>query len=107
MTPENFKDSSRQNAPRAPLTCAEFQETLPNLFASGENGISSDPALAGHLDGCANCSALVRDLQYIADQARMLLEPAEEEPSPSVWSNIQSKLHEASDDDVSGPIHAS
>jgi hypothetical protein len=75
-----------------PLSCIEFQEKLPELFSSGTNGVPEDPSLQSHLDGCENCSALVRDLQYIADQARMLLEPAEEEPSESVWSSIKSKL---------------
>jgi hypothetical protein len=74
------------------MSCAEFQEQLPELFASGNGGVPSDPNLQAHLDTCENCSALVRDLQYIADQARMLLEPAQDEPSDDVWSNIQSKL---------------
>ena len=76
-----------------PISCAEFQEHLPELFANA-NGIPNDPTLQAHLDTCDNCSALVRDLQYIADQARMLLEPAQDEPSPAVWSNIQNKLKE-------------
>ena len=73
------------------LSCAEFQEHLPELFANA-NGVPDDPALQAHLDTCENYSKLVRDLQYIADQARMLLEPAEEEPSDAVWSSIQDKL---------------
>ena len=76
----------------AHISCADFQERLPDLFASGSNGVPDDPTLQHHLDTCENCATLVRDLQYIADQARMLLEPAEEEPSPGVWTNIQSKL---------------
>jgi len=74
------------------LSCAEFQEQLPELFASGSEGIEKDPSLQDHLDACDNCSALVRDLQYIADQARKLLEPAEEEPSENVWASIENKL---------------
>jgi hypothetical protein len=73
------------------ISCAEFQDHLPDLFANA-NGVPSDQALKHHLDTCENCSALVRDLQYIADQARMLLEPADEEPSDDVWSGIQHKL---------------
>jgi len=76
---------------RAPISCAEFQEQLPELFASS-NGDTDDPILKAHLETCENCSALVRDLQYIADQARMLLEPAEEEPSDAVWSSLRMKL---------------
>ena len=106
MTPENFNQSRPQTTSDSEsLSCAEFQETLPDLFASGGTGLSEDPALTGHLTTCANCSALVRDLQYIADQARMLLEPAEEEPSPSVWSNIQNKLNEGMENDRSGTQH--
>jgi hypothetical protein len=48
-----------------------------------------------HLKTCSNCAALVRDLQYIAEQARLLLEPTHD-PSDSVWSNIQNKLKEES-----------
>ena len=39
---------------------------------------------------CENCSGLVRDLQYIAQQAKLLL-PIHD-PSPVVWDNIQSAL---------------
>ncbi len=77
--------------PNTPISCAEFQEKLPDLFSSGDEG-PEDPSLQAHLDTCENCSALVRDLQYIADQARMLLEPAEDEPSDNVWSKIQDQL---------------
>lgn len=74
-----------------PLTCAEFQEHLPEFFASGAERDTNDPALLDHLKTCENCSALVRDLQYIADQARQLLEPTEE-PSDDVWEKIQKGL---------------
>jgi hypothetical protein len=68
-----------------PMSCAEFQQQLPELFESGGN-------LAGeqHLQTCDNCSGLVRDLQYIAQQAKLLL-PIHD-PSPTVWENIQSAL---------------
>jgi hypothetical protein len=73
------------------LTCAEFQEQLPDMFAGEAGDIREQPELRAHLATCANCSALVRDLEYIADQARLLLQPTLE-PSPDVWSHIQSKL---------------
>ncbi len=72
----------------ATLSCAEFQEQLPDLFASGNNGFPDDPVLVAHLKSCDNCSALVRDLQYIADQASLLLQPTLE-PSDNVWKRIQ------------------
>lgn len=76
------------------IDCAEFQEQLPELFANAKGGkLSDDPVFAKHLATCANCSALVRDLEYIAEQARLLLDPVSEaEPSDDVWSNIQSAL---------------
>lgn len=67
------------------MNCADFQNRLPELFESGED-LSSDP----HLNTCENCSALVQDLQYIAQQAKLLL-PLHD-PSPEVWDNIQSAL---------------
>jgi len=73
------------------LSCAEFQEQLPDMFASGGTGYIEDPDLLEHLKTCDNCSALVRDLQYIADQAKQLLQPTHE-PSDSVWKKIQEGL---------------
>lgn len=67
------------------MSCAEFQQHLPELFESGAD-LSADE----HLQSCENCAALVRDLEYIAEQARLLL-PAHD-PSPTVWENIQSAL---------------
>jgi hypothetical protein len=65
--------------------CAEFQEQLPDLFESGANLAEQD-----HLKTCEQCSALVRDLEYIAQQAKLLL-PIHD-PSPAVWENIQTSL---------------
>ncbi|WP_245632192.1 hypothetical protein [Edaphobacter aggregans] len=64
---------------------------MPDLFAAGTEGVGDDPTLIEHLKTCENCSALVRDLQYIADQARKLLEPTYE-PSDNVWKKIQEGL---------------
>jgi hypothetical protein len=82
--------NSKPNAP-ADLTCAEFQEQLPDLFAAGGNGVPEDADLRDHLKTCENCSALVRDLQYIADQASLLLQPTHE-PSDNVWKRIQAEM---------------
>ena len=67
------------------MDCAQFQERLPELFESGAD-LSADE----HLRKCANCAALVRDLEYIAQQAKLLL-PLHD-PSPNVWDNIQTAL---------------
>ena len=75
----NHKDTSS-------MTCGEFQEQLPEFLAAGISPIADHP----HLQHCANCAALVRDLEYIAEAARQLM-PAHD-PSPDVWSHIQSTL---------------
>ncbi len=67
------------------MTCAEFQERLPELFEAGA-GLNNEE----HLQTCENCSALVRDLEYIASQAKLLL-PIHD-PSPAVWNNIQQAI---------------
>jgi hypothetical protein len=67
------------------MTCSEFQEALPELFET-----NSDLSAHEHLKSCENCAALVRDLEYIAGQARLLL-PIHD-PSPAVWENIQTAL---------------
>lgn len=76
---------TEKNRQPSPAECAEFQARLPELFESGES-LAADP----HLACCKNCSALVEDLQYIAQQAKLLL-PLRD-PSPSVWENIKSAL---------------
>ena len=65
--------------------CTEFQERLPELVRIGRR-----PGWKPHLATCEKCSALVGDLQYIAQQAKLLL-PIHD-PSPQVWDNIQSAL---------------
>jgi hypothetical protein len=65
--------------------CADFQEQLPELFESG-----ADLKEQEHLKTCEQCSALVSDLEYIAQQAKLLL-PIHD-PSPAVWENIQTSL---------------
>jgi predicted anti-sigma-YlaC factor YlaD len=67
------------------MTCAEFQERLPELIGSGQSLAEHE-----HLKSCENCAALVRDLEYIAQQAKLLL-PIHD-PAPAVWENIQTAL---------------
>jgi hypothetical protein len=74
------------------MTAAEFEQYLPELFASGEGGkVSEDPRLTQFLKANPDCAALVRDLETIAETARSLFEP-DQEPSDAVWSNIANKL---------------
>jgi hypothetical protein len=77
-------------------TCAEFQEQLPELFESGVDLKEQE-----HLKTCEQCSALVSDLEYIAQQAKLLL-PIHD-PSPAVWENIQSSLAGEEQDNGSTP----
>jgi predicted anti-sigma-YlaC factor YlaD len=67
------------------MTCAEFQESLPELFEA-----HADLNAQEHLKSCENCAALVRDLEYIASQAKLLLPM--HDPSPAVWDNIQQAI---------------
>ncbi len=81
----------RENsAPGIGKDCAAFQERLPQLFA-GESDFRSEP----HLQTCENCAELVRDLEYIAQQAKLLM-PIHD-PSPAVWENIRAALDPAAD----------
>lgn len=66
------------------MSCAEFQKELPYMFEAGSE------VRHEHLDTCEDCSSLVQDLRYIADQAKLLLPM--HDPSPRVWNNIQSSL---------------
>ena len=79
------------------MTPAEFEEYLPELFENSGGTISDDPRFANFFAAHPDCAALVRDLETIAEQAKSLFEPSEDEnsgldPSDTVWSNIASKL---------------
>jgi len=67
------------------MNCQEFQEVLPHIIESG-----GDAAQEAHLRGCESCTALVRDLKYIAEQAKLLLPMYD--PNPRVWKNIEQSL---------------
>ena len=66
------------------MSCAEFQKELPYMFEAGGE------VRHAHLTTCDDCSSLVQDLRYIADQAKLLLPM--HDPSPRVWNNIQTSL---------------
>lgn len=76
----NFEGERKTN-----MTCAEFQRALPFIIESGGN-----PAEEEHLRDCAKCSDLVRDLKYIAEQAKLLLPMRD--PNPRVWDGIRDSL---------------
>ena len=67
------------------MNCQQFQEVLPYVIEGGGGA-----AEEGHLKSCSGCSDLVRDLQYIAEQAKLLLPM--HDPHPRVWGNIEQSL---------------
>jgi hypothetical protein len=81
------------------MDCAQFQQRLPELFETHAD-LSHDE----HLLHCENCAALVRDLEYIAQQAKLLL-PIHD-PSPAVWDTIQSALKNDPEDGSQPPPDA-
>jgi len=64
--------------------CAEFQALMPTRIAAGED-LQGFP----HMLTCERCRSLVRELEYIAEAARQLIKPIEEEPRDELWSQIQ------------------
>ena len=74
-------------------TCEEFEKALPDLFGSAEGGkLSADPKFADILRDCPQAAELVRDLEYIGEVARMLLEPEGEVPSSELWDKIEREI---------------
>jgi len=71
----------------------QFEQYLPDLFATGDGKVSQDPRLQKFLAANPDCAALVSDLETIAETARSLFEPVAD-PSDNVWKNIESKLRE-------------
>jgi hypothetical protein len=67
------------------MNCQQFQEVLPHIIESG-----GDPDQEKHLATCESCAELVRDLKYIAEQAKLLLPM--HDPNPRVWKNIEQSL---------------
>jgi hypothetical protein len=67
------------------MNCGEFQRVLPYIIESGGNAEEDE-----HLQTCPVCSDLVKDLRYIADQAKLLVPM--EEPDQRVWGGIQKSL---------------
>jgi hypothetical protein len=85
-------------ANRIDMDCFKFQERLPELIGS-----HSDLTKEEHLTTCENCAALVRDLQYIADQAKLLLPM--HDPSPEVWEKIERAMEREPAVVVDGGMH--
>jgi hypothetical protein len=89
--PEEKIETSGASATASPVG---QPDDLHDLFAVPEDD-AEDP-LAGLRDD-PNYAALIKDLEYIAREARLLFEPTED-PSDAVWDKIQSKLNTDSTD---------
>jgi hypothetical protein len=72
-------------------------DDLHDLFGSTHELSADEEDPLAALRNDPNYSALIKDLEYIASQARLLFEPAQEAPSDEVWNKIQSKLHDKPD----------
>ncbi len=89
---------SASSASTPPPAYSGQPDDLHDLFGSThELSAEEDDPLAA-LRNDPNYSALIKDLEYIASQARLLFEPAQEAPSDEVWNKIQSKLHDNPDE---------
>ena len=72
------------------MTTAQFEQYLPDLFATGSPNVSADSRLQSFLARNPDCAALVRDLEAIA-KAAMDLFPVQE-PSDALWGKIEAEL---------------
>ena len=80
-------------------TCEEFERALPELFEQAEGGkLSADPRFVAILRDCPQAAELVHDLEYIAEAARLIMEPEGEMPSSDLWAKIESKMSTEADD---------
>ena len=67
------------------MNCVECHRALPEMIEGPRSA-----ELNAHLASCAECSALVAELNAISREARLL--QAVEEPSPRVWNMIEAQL---------------
>jgi hypothetical protein len=80
------------------MTLAEFEQRLPEFFATGTGSISDDPRLQAFLSENPDAAALVRDFESIVEAAKGLFDVGDAEPSDTVWQNIQNELKSAPSD---------
>ena len=77
------------------MTLAEFEQRLPEFFATATGSISDDVRLHAFLAENPDAAALVRDFESIVEAAKGFLDVDDAEPSEAVWQNIQSNLPES------------
>ena len=80
------------NPSTAKMTLAEFEQRLPEFFSTGTGSISDDPRLHAFLGENPDAAALVRDFESIVEAAKGMFDLSDDEPSDSVWDNIQSGM---------------
>jgi hypothetical protein len=73
------------NGNSSKMSCAEFQDQMAELIGSGED-LTAHP----HVKDCADCRALLAELNAIADAAKDLFPSVE--PPDEVWEHIESAI---------------
>jgi hypothetical protein len=68
------------------MTCEDFQAQMPELIGTGVDA-SAHP----HVVNCALCSALLADLETIAEAARQLFPVVD--PPDHLWKQIESAIN--------------
>jgi hypothetical protein len=93
-------NGASKEAASSPAAYQGQPDDLHDLFAATPdfNGPDEEDPLAA-LRNDPNYSALIRDLEYIAKQARLLFEPAGEAPSDEVWTKIKRELETGAESD--------
>jgi hypothetical protein len=77
------------------ISCAAFQNQLPELIGSGYK-VSDHP----HLQNCNLCRALLSELEIIAAAARELFPIAE--PPDKIWHKLQMAIESENASSYSG-----
>jgi len=70
------------------MTCEAFDAALPD-YLEGTLDDSARAAVERHLSECLRCSALLRDLENIRKEARMLPDLV---PSRDLWQGIEARI---------------
>ncbi len=88
-SPKPGEDTSLAGAPEATTPYSGQPDDLNNLFEAKAptNPDDEDPLAALRND--PNYEALIRDLEYIAKEAKNLFNPVEEDPGDHVWTKIK------------------
>lgn len=86
------------------MSLAEFEQRLPEFFATDTGAISDDPRLQAFLLEHPDAAALVRDFEAIVEAARGMFHVDDAEPSDAVWQNIQTGLRASATDSETAQV---